>query len=93
MPGRMVDGYSRLACTDHLSDEKAITTIGFFARTRAFFASLGIVRLMRVITDNGADYEATTFTRAVLAAASGDQRTRPYTESQPKVERYNRINR
>ena len=38
--------------------EKAPTTIGFFCRARAFFAAHGITRLVRVITDNGANYRA-----------------------------------
>lgn len=53
-----VDGFCRLACTEHLPDEKALTTIGFFHRARAFFAAHGIIRLVRVITDNGANYKA-----------------------------------
>ena len=32
-----VDGFSRLAYTEALADEKAVTTIGFFCRARAFF--------------------------------------------------------
>jgi hypothetical protein len=34
-----VDDYSRLAYTEHLPDEKAVTAIGFMARARAFFAA------------------------------------------------------
>ncbi len=34
-----VEGYSRLAYTEHLTDEKAVTAIGFMARARAFFAA------------------------------------------------------
>jgi transposase InsO family protein len=87
-----VDGFSRLAYTEHLADEKAITTIGFFHRARAFFAAHGIVRLVRVITDNGANYTAKAFTRTVLAVASRHQRIRPHTpRHNGKVERYNRI--
>ncbi len=88
----MVDGYSRLAYTEHLPDEKAVTTIGFFARARAFFAAHGIVRLVRVVTDNGANYRASAFTKTVTALASRHQRIRPYTpRHNGKVERYNRI--
>ena len=86
-----VDGCSRLAYTEHLSDEKATTTIGFFHRARAFFAAHGIHRLVRVITDNGANYKATAFTRTVTAVASRHQRTRAYTpRHNGKVEPYNR---
>lgn len=53
-----IDGYSRLAYTEALEDETAQTTIGFFARARAYFAAHGITRLIRVVTDNGANYRA-----------------------------------
>ncbi|KGM08674.1 transposase [Cellulomonas bogoriensis 69B4 = DSM 16987] len=39
----------------------------------------GINRLVRVVTDNGANYKATAFTRTVLAVASRHQRIRPHT--------------
>ena len=42
--------------------EKASTTIGSFCRARAFFAAHGVTRLVRVVTDNGANYRARTFT-------------------------------
>ena len=86
-----IDGYSRLAYTEHLADEKAVTTIGFFHRARAFFAAHGIVRLTRVVTDNGANYRAGAFARTVVAVASRHQRIRPHTpKHNGKVERYNR---
>src|SRR5665648_897435 len=85
-----VDGYSRLAYTEHLGDEKAITTIGFFHRARVFFAAHGINRMVRVITDNGPNYTARTFHRTVSAVAR-HQRIRAYTpRHNGKVERYNR---
>ena len=85
-----VDGFSRLAYTEHLPDEKATTTIGFFHRARAFFAAHGIARMVRVITDNGPNYTAKTFHRTVTAVAR-HQRIRAYTpRHNGKVERYNR---
>ena len=42
-----IDGFSRLAYTEALDDEKASTTIGFFCRARTFFAAHGITRLVR----------------------------------------------
>ncbi|MGC5168993.1 IS481 family transposase [Luteimicrobium sp. DT211] len=88
----IVDGYSRLAYTEHLGDETAKTTIGFYHRARAFFAAHGIDRVVRVVTDNGANYRAKDFVRAVLGSASRHQRTRPYTpRHNGKVERYQRI--
>lgn len=87
-----VDGFSRLAYTEHLPNEQAATTIGFFHRARAFFNAHGIVRLTRVVTDNGSNYRAETFHQTVLQHAARHQRTRPYTpRHNGKVERYNRI--
>ena len=73
-----IDGFSRLAYTEAL-DERASTTIGFFCRARAFFAAHGITRLVRVVTDNGANYRARTFTTTITSLASRHQRTRPDT--------------
>ena len=48
--------------------------------------------MVRVITDNGANYKATAFHRTVTALASRHQRIRAYTpRHNGKVERYNRI--
>ena len=86
-----VDGYSRLAYTEALPDEKAATAIGFLARARAFLAAHGITRITRLVTDNGACYRATAFSRT-LAAVARHQRIRPYTpRHNGKVERYQRI--
>ena len=59
-----IDGYSRLAYTEALEDETAPTTIGFFARARAYFTAHGITRLIRVVTDDGANYRASRFVTA-----------------------------
>ena len=73
-------------------EAKASTTIGFFCRARAFFAAHGVTRLVRVVTDNGANYRARTFTAIITSLASSHQRIRPYTpRHNGKVERYNRI--
>ncbi|WP_030317787.1 IS481 family transposase [Streptomyces flavochromogenes] len=87
-----VDGFSRLAYTEPLPDEKAATTVGFLSRARAFFAAHGIHRVVRVVTDNGANYRATVFVRSLISWASRHQRTKPYTpRHNGKVERYQRI--
>lgn len=89
-----VDGYSRLAYTEHLADEKGATAAGFWIRARAFFAAHGIIRITRVISDNGSCYRSIVFARALLAAGgiSRHQRTKPYTpKHNGKVERYHRI--
>ncbi len=88
----IIDGYSRLAYTEAHENETAATTIGFFARARAFFAAHAITRIVRVIADNGSNYRAKNIVRAVLSAASRHQRIRPYTpKHNGKIERYNRI--
>lgn len=85
-----IDGYSRLAYTEALSDEKADTAIAFMHRARVWFAAHGITRIERVVTANGACYRAEAFAHALLG--SRHQRITPYTRRHNgKVERYNRI--
>ncbi|PFG32888.1 IS481 family transposase [Sanguibacter antarcticus] len=86
-----VDGFSRLAYTEALPDEKAVTTIAFWARARAFFTAHGITRFTRVVTDNGSNYRARDFHRTIAGTAARHQRIRPHTpKHNGKVERYNR---
>ena len=59
LPGSAVDGFSRLAYTEHLADETAKTAAGFWARARAWSAAHGITRITRVVTDNGSCYRST----------------------------------
>jgi transposase InsO family protein len=85
-----VDGYTRLAYTEALPDEKAATAVGFLARARVFFAAHGITRIERIVTDNGACYRAGQF--AAVLGRTRHQRITPYTpRHNGKVERYNRI--
>lgn len=85
-----IDGFSRLAYTEALADEKAVTAIGFMHRARAFFVAHGIIHIQRIVTDNGACYRAKDFAKALLGAQH--QRITPYTpRHNGKVERYNRI--
>jgi len=88
-----VDGFSRLAYTEHLPDETARTAIAFMARARAFFTVHGITRITRVVTDNGPCYRAGAFLRALNSlGVSVHQRIRPFTpRHNGKVERYHRI--
>ena len=84
-----VDGFSRLAYTEPLADEKATTAIAFMHRARAWFAVHGINRTTRIVTDNGSCYRAGAFARAMLG--SRHQRITPYTpRHNGKVERYQR---
>lgn len=85
-----IDGYSRLAYTEALPDEKAVTAVAFLDRTRAWFAAHGITRLERIVTDNGSCYRAAAFADAM--GESRHQRITPYTpRHNGKIERYNRI--
>jgi transposase InsO family protein len=85
-----VDGFSRLAYTEALPDEKATTAIGFVHRARVFFAAHGITHIERLVTDNGACYRAGDFATALHGARH--QRITPYTpRHNGKVERYQRI--
>jgi transposase InsO family protein len=85
-----VDGFSRLAYTEALPDEKATTAIEFTRRAKAFFAAHGINRIERIVTDNGSCYRAADF--ATVLDGARHQRITPYTpRHNGKVERYNRI--
>ena len=86
-----VDGFSRLAYTEPLADEKAATAVGFLARARVWFAAHGINHIQRIVTDNGACYRAGDFARTIGSApgTSGSRPTRP--RHNGKVERYQRI--
>ncbi|WP_141211180.1 IS481 family transposase [Enemella dayhoffiae] len=85
-----IDGYSRLAYTEALEDEKAVTAVAFMRRARVWFAAHGITHIERIVTDNGACYRAEAFARALFG--SRHQRITPYTpRHNGKVERYNRI--
>ncbi|WP_166352562.1 IS481 family transposase [Phytoactinopolyspora limicola] len=85
-----IDGYSRLAYTEALPDERAVTTVAFLDRARAWFAAHGITQLERIVTDNGSCYRARAF--AETMGESRHQRITPYTpRHNGKIERYNRI--
>lgn len=85
-----IDGNTRLAYTESLENEKADTAVAFLSRARAWFAQHGIMKIERIITDNGACYRSSAFAAALND--SEHRRTRPYTpKHNGKVERYNRI--
>lgn len=85
-----IDGFSRLAYTEALPDEKAVTAVAFLDRARSWFAEHGITQIERVVTDNGSCYRAHAFREAM--GESRHQRITPYTpRHNGKVERYNRI--
>lgn len=72
-----IDGFSPLAYTEALPDEKAATAVAFLHRARAWFAAHGITRIERTVTDNGSWYRADAFARSLLEARH--QRITPYT--------------
>ena len=87
-----IDGFSRLAYTEALADEKAATVIAFWHRARAWFAAHGIDRITRLVTDNGPCYKAHAFERSIRGQVARHQFIRAYTpRHNGKVERYNRI--
>ncbi len=87
----IVDGFSRLAYTEPLADEKGATAAAFLARAKVWFAAHGISHIHRVVTDNGACYRSSDFAR-IVGNQTRQQKTKPYTpRHNGKVERYQRI--
>jgi hypothetical protein len=71
-----IDDATRLAYAEVLTDEKAITAIGFLHRARRFYASYGIT-IERVMTDNGSPYISTAHAIACRTMGLRHLRTRP----------------
>ena len=83
-----VDAFSRLAYSEVLTDEQAVTAAAFWVRAAAFFALSGII-VERVLTDNGSCYRSWQFRDALGEVVHSF--TRPYRPAtNGKVERYNR---
>ena len=83
-----IDGHSRLAYSELLSDERKETAAGFWTRANAWFTECGIT-VRNVLTDNGACYRSHTFRDAL--AGIEHRRTRPYRpQTNGKVERFHR---
>jgi transposase InsO family protein len=86
----VVDGCTRMAYSEPLSDEKAVTVVAFWLRAIAFFAAHGVT-IEAVLTDNGSPYRSRDFGAACVAAGIRHRRTRPYRpQTNGKVERFNR---
>jgi transposase InsO family protein len=87
----IVDGFSRLAYTEPLDDEKGTTAAAFLARAKVWFAAHGITHIHRIVTDNGACYRSNDFAR-IVGHRTCHQKTKPYTpRHNGKAERYQRI--
>jgi transposase InsO family protein len=85
-----IDSHTRLAFSEVLPNEKAVTAIGFYQRAHAWFASLGIT-IEVAQTDNGACYKAFAFTAAVETSGAHHHRLPPRRPQwNGKVERFNR---
>lgn len=85
-----VDDHSRVAYSEILDDETAITAVGFWRRARWFFACHGI-NITAILTDNGSCYRSHLWRSELADAAIKHRRTRPYRpQTNGKVERFNR---
>jgi transposase InsO family protein len=85
-----IDSHSRLAYSEVLPDERAVTAIGFWHRAHDWFTGLGIT-IETLQTDNGSCYIAHAFTDAVEAVGATHRRLPPRRPQwNGKVERFNR---
>jgi transposase InsO family protein len=86
----LVDDHTRLAYSEVLSDEKGATCAGFLTRAAAYFATHGIDRIERVMTDNAWAYKYSL--RDACASLGARQKfIKPHCPWQNgKVERLNR---
>lgn len=87
-----VDDHTRLAYAEIHPDEKGATTAAFLHRAAAFFATHGITRIQRVLTDNAWCYRHShDFAAALTTLGARHKLIRPHCPWQNgKVERFNR---
>lgn len=86
----VLDDHSRLAYTEILTNEQAVTTVAFWHRACSWFTDLGVT-IERVLTDNGSNYRSRDFAAALATAGIEHKRTRPYRpQTNGKVERFHR---
>ncbi len=88
----LVDDHSRLAYSEILPDEKGPTCAAFLLRAAAYFATFGITRIERVMTDNHFSYKRSNDVAAAMTALDARHVfIKPHCPWQNgKVERYNR---
>jgi transposase InsO family protein len=86
-----LDDRTRLAYSEVLDDEQAVTAASFWLRAAAWFATHDI-HCARVITDNGSCYRSGLWHRACAATGTAVKKTRPRRpQTNGKVERFHRI--
>jgi len=88
----MVDDHTRLAYSEILPDEKGETAASFILRAAAYFATFGITRIERVLTDNHWSYRKSPHVAEAITALDAKQKfIKPHCPWQNgKVERFNR---
>jgi len=86
-----IDDRTRIAYSEILDDEKAVTAAEFWKRAAAWYSTIGIT-CERVITDNGGCYKSGLWHRACKATGTAVKKTRPRRpQTNGKVERFHRI--
>jgi transposase InsO family protein len=83
-----IDDHSRIAFTQLLPDERALSTVAFLRAAVAYYARFGIC-IRRVLTDNAPCYYSRLFAAACRQLGIRHHRTRPYTpRTNGKAERF-----
>lgn len=83
-----IDDASRLAFSQIMPDEKAVSAVAFLKAAVAYYQSLGVT-VRRVMTDNGSCYISKAFRAACRDLGLKHVRTRPYTpKTNGKAERF-----
>ncbi len=86
-----IDDRTRIAYSEILDDEQAVTAAEFWTRAAAWYRSIGITP-QRVLTDNGSCYRSRLWHQACAASGTKVKKTRPYRpQTNGKVERFHRI--
>ena len=83
-----IDDHSRLATSQIMPDEKAVSAVAALRAAIDFYRRLGVT-VERVMTDNGSCYKSFAFRDACRALGLRHIRTRPYTpKTNGKAERF-----